>query len=133
MSNKYSDIINLPHHESKTHPHMSRLDRAAQFAPFAALTGYEEAIIDAAKINEEKKLLASDEIDEIRNRLLVIESQLSYKPFIKIVYYEKNKENGRGNYLNYEGQVKNIDRENNKIVFVSGKIILFKQIYKIEL
>ena len=50
--NKYDDIINLPHHVSKTHPQMSMWNRAAQFAPFAALTGYDDAIKDTAQENE---------------------------------------------------------------------------------
>ena len=127
--NKYSDIINLPHHQSKTHPHMSNYDRAAQFAPFAALTGYEEAIIEAAKISDEKKLLSTDEVDQIRGKLLVIESQLSFSPLVKVTYFD----NTQKKYLTYEGNVKKIDKENNKIVFTSKKSIAFKVIYKIEL
>ena len=129
MMNKYSDIINLPHHQSKTHPHMSNYDRAAQFAPFAALTGYEEAIIEAAKISDEKKLLSTDEVDQIRGKLLVIESQLSFSPLVKVTYFD----NTQKKYLTYEGNVKKIDKENNKIVFTSKKSIAFKVIYKIEL
>ena len=127
--NKYSDIINLPHHQSKTHPHMSNYDRAAQFAPFAALTGYEEAIIEAAKISDEKKLLSTDEVDQIREKLLVIESQLSFSPLVKVTYFD----NTQKKYLIYEGNVKKIDKENNIIVFTSKKSIAFKAIYKIEL
>ena len=56
MSGKYDDIIDLPHHVSETRPHMSRLDRAAQFAPFAALTGYESVIADTARRAEEETL-----------------------------------------------------------------------------
>jgi len=55
MNNDYSDIINLPHHRSTKHPHMSQLDRAAQFAPFAALTGYEDMIDDAGEMNAFKE------------------------------------------------------------------------------
>ena len=129
MTSKYSDIINLPHHQSKTHPHMSQLDRAAQFAPFAALTGYEEAIIEAAKINEEKKIISSDEIQEIRNKLLVIESQLSFSPLVKVTYFDASQKR----YVDYTGNVKKIDKENKYLVFSSKKKIHFKAIYKIEL
>lgn len=129
MTSKYSDIINLPHHQSKTHPHMSQLDRAAQFAPFAALTGYEEAIIEAAKLSEEKKIISSDEIEEIRSKLLVIESQLSFSPFVKVTYFD----NTQKRYVTYEANVKKIDKENKTLVFTSKKKISFKSIYKIEL
>lgn len=51
---EYEDIIDLPHYQSRKHPHMAQSDRAAQFAPFAALTGYDDAIKETARINEEK-------------------------------------------------------------------------------
>ncbi len=63
MNGKYSDIIDHPHYEPKTHPRMSMLNRAAQFSPFAALTGYGEAISETAKVVEER-ILAEDRIDE---------------------------------------------------------------------
>ena len=63
MNGKYSDIIDHPHYEPKIHPRMSMLNRAAQFSPFAALTGYGEAISETAKVVEER-ILAEDRIDE---------------------------------------------------------------------
>ena len=60
MSNKYDDIINLPYEKSKTHPHMSNSDRAAQFAPFAALTGYEELIRETARLTQKKIMISSE-------------------------------------------------------------------------
>ena len=66
MSNKkYDDIINLPHHVSLTHPHMSRLDRAAQFSPFAALTGYDAAIKETARLTDKKVELGEYELEEL--------------------------------------------------------------------
>lgn len=65
---KYADIINLPHHQSSTHPHMSRYDRAAQFSPFAALTGHDEAIEETARLNELKTDIERIEnIDDLWN------------------------------------------------------------------
>lgn len=68
MSNDYSDIINLPHHRSTKHPAMAKIDRAAQFAPFAALTGYEDMIDDAGAQNafkEDTVVFTTDDIDSI--------------------------------------------------------------------
>lgn len=63
-TNKYDDIINLPHHQSKTHPQMSRYDRAAQFSPFAALTGHDDAIQETARLNELKTDIERVEAEE---------------------------------------------------------------------
>ena len=65
MSGKYDDIINLPHHVSKRHPQMPLLNRAAQFAPFAALTGYQESIEETARLVEEKIELEEIEVEKI--------------------------------------------------------------------
>ena len=68
MRNDYRDIIDLPHHVSTKHPHMSRLDRAAQFAPFAALTGYEDMIDEAGEANalaEDSVIFTTEDIDSI--------------------------------------------------------------------
>ena len=74
MSGKYDDIIDLPHHVSETRPHMSRLDRAAQFAPFAALTGYESVIADTARRAEEETLredtVAPEEAENNTNEII---------------------------------------------------------------
>ena len=78
MSNKkYDDIINLPHHVSLTHPHMSRLDRAAQFSPFAALTGYDAAIKETARLTDKKVELGEYELEELNRTLLESKIPLS--------------------------------------------------------
>ena len=78
MSNKkYDDIINLPHHVSLTHPHMSRLDRAAQFSPFAALTGYDAAIKETARLTDKKVELGEYELEELNRTLLELSDHIS--------------------------------------------------------
>ena len=69
---KYDDIINLPHHRSKTHPHMALIDRAAQFAPFAALTGYGDAIDETARLTDGRPELSEQQLAELNERLLQI-------------------------------------------------------------
>lgn len=69
MSDNYDDLLYLPHPTSKTHPRMSRQDRAAQFAPFAALTGYEAVVKETARLTEERPMLTEDEVAELDIRL----------------------------------------------------------------
>lgn len=87
MKSDYSDIIHLPHHVSKTHPQMSMHDRAAQFSPFAALTGYDSAILETARLTEEKITLNEDlqELLDIKFQQLL--EHLSEKPLISITFF----------------------------------------------
>lgn len=122
---KYDDIINLPHHISKNHPQMSLENRAAQFAPFAALVGYEEAIEDSKELKEEKIILAKDKKDELEEKL----HQLNRGNVIEIKYYSMNKKK----YLIYKGTIKQIDKVEKKIVFINRVSIQIKDIIDIKL
>lgn len=96
--NQYDDIINLPHHTSKNHPRMSIQNRAAQFSPFAALTGYEDAINETKRITTQKRILTNDMIEEINITLLEIKEQLN-KYTYQITYFKKDTKKEGGNYL----------------------------------
>lgn len=84
MSDNYEDIINHPHHESRTRKKMSNYDRAAQFAPFAALNGYEEAIRDQEKFVYDRVILSEDEINDLNDSL----NYLRKKDRVEIEYYD---------------------------------------------
>ncbi|MBP1926579.1 hypothetical protein J2Z76_002448 [Sedimentibacter acidaminivorans] len=91
MMEKYDDIINLPHHVSATHPHMPAIDRAAQFSPFAALTGYDAAIKETARLTDERVELDKYMKDVLRDRLQIIVDQLKEHPEIAITYFSQMK------------------------------------------
>ncbi len=122
---KYDDIINLSHHISKNHPQMSLENRAAQFAPFAALVGYSEAIEESQEYKEEKIILAKDKKDELEEKL----HQLNKGNVIEIKYYSRNKKK----YLIYKGTIKQIDKVEKKIVFINRDSIQIKDIIDIKL
>ncbi len=122
---KYDDIINLSHHVSKNHPQMSLENRAAQFAPFAALVGYSEAIEESQEYKEEKIILAKDKKDELEEKL----HQLNKGNVIEIKYYSLNKKK----YLIYQGTIKQIDKVEKKIVFINRDSIQIKDIIDIKL
>lgn len=122
---KYDDIINLSHHVSKNHPQMSLENRAAQFAPFAALVGYAEAITASQEIKEDKKLIAEDKKEELEETL----HHLNKGDFIEVKYYVASKKN----YFVYKGMIKRIDQIDKLIIFVNRKTIPIKDIIDIKL
>ena len=106
---KYDDIINLPHHVSKKHPQMSLHDRAAQFAPFAALTGYDEEVREVSRITDQFHPLESKKKEEINQKLCVLQ-KIQYKhPLISIYYFVPDKRKVGGSYTEMYGRLKNID------------------------
>ena len=130
-SGKYDDIINLPHHVSKNHPRMSLEARSAQFAPFAALTGYDEVIRETARvtnkrieINEEMKII----LDE---KLLIIKSQIQTKPGITVTYFVPDSKKDGGKYVSVTGKVLKIDEYNQKIILENKIEIPISEIIEI--
>ena len=108
MSDKYDDIIHLPHHVSKTRPQMPALDRAAQFAPFAALTGHGAAIAEAGRLTEQKRELAEHEQAALNEALGRIQEQSGKHPIVTILYFMPDERKAGGAYLSATGEVKRI-------------------------
>ena len=108
-SDKYDDIINLPHHESKKHPRMSLDARSAQFAPFAALTGYDEAIKETAR-QTDKRIEINEELKRILNeKLQLIKKEIHTKPKIIVTYFVSDSKKEGGKYITITGNVIKID------------------------
>lgn len=129
---RYDDIINLPHHQSKERAHMSLHDRAAQFAPFAALSGHEEAIEETARLTDDKIILDETAIEKINEKLYELSQHLSEKKSVAITYFKPDTLKQGGAYLTDIGSVKKIDVIE-KIVFMdSGMKISMEQILGIE-
>lgn len=125
---KYKDIIDLPYPKSNARPHMSMMDRAAQFSPFAALTGYEEAIEEEARLTDAKILLGEDEKKEIGEKLRVLSENISKTPEIRISYFVTDERKSGGRYLTMEGRVKKVRDFEQEILMETGEIIPFQDI-----
>ena len=131
-NHKYNDIINMPHHVSKKHPQMSLYARSAQFAPFAALTGYEEAVKETAR-ETESELDIDDELKAILDdKLQVIIEQKDNKPDVSITYFVKDKKKKGGAYITKTGIVKKIDSYNQILTFADNTEIPINNIIKIS-
>ena len=129
---RYDDIINLPHHQSTERAHMSLHDRAAQFAPFAALTGHEEAIEETARVTEEKTMLDESTIAKINEILFDIAHHLSAKQPVSITYFVPDKQKSGGAYLTDVGTIKKIDEFEKTVLMDSGMLIPMGEIRNIK-
>ena len=132
MNGKYDDIINMEHPTSLKHPRMSRIDRAAQFSPFAALSGYEDAVEETARVTDEKRTLTDDEIDSINKKLNVILEHLRESPRVRIRYFVPDKRKDGGEYVTVTGTVKRIDEFESVILMSDGTLIPLADIRDIE-
>ena len=130
---RYDDIINLPHHQSRERAHMSLHDRAAQFAPFAALTGHEEAIEETARLTDEKITLDQTAIEKINEKLNENANHLPEKKTVSITYFKPDKRKSGGAYLTDIGTVKKIDEVEKVVIMDSGMKISMEQIIEIEM
>lgn len=129
---KYRDIITLPHHVSQTRAQMSARNRAAQFAPFAALTGYENVIAETARTTSEK-LELSEEMQEIIDlKLQMVLENICEKPKVRITYFVADKLKSGGAYECAVGSVKRVDDIGRTIVFTDGRSVSIPDIYNIE-
>ena len=129
--NKYADIIDLEHPTSKVHPRMNKEDRAAQFAPFAALTGYAEAINEVGRLVDKKRELTDEEKLIISNRInyLIENKDKDYE--VIIIYFIADLKKDGGKYLSINGVIKKVDIVN-RFIMVNKKKIYIKDIIMIN-
>lgn len=113
---KYDDIINLPHPEPKNHQRMSLENRAAQFSPFAALTGHNEAIKETERLTDSKIELAEDTITDINRTLMWIRDNIKSRPQVVVTYFVPDYKKTGGKYITATVNIVKIDEVNNAIV-----------------
>ena len=129
---KYDDIIHLPHHVYATRPHMPMIDRAAQFMPFRALTGYEDAVRETARLTDEKIELTEDEKAILDVRLQKLADEISSQPKVTLTYFRPDKKKAGGAYLTVTGQLKKIDDYEGALILMGGERILIEDILEIQ-
>ena len=109
MSGKYDDIINLPHHVSSTRPHMPMSDRAAQFSPFAALSGYGAAVKETARLTSSRIELAEDARAMLEQKLRLLADTAPDDSIVTITYFQPDTKKTGGSYVTVTGPVKKVD------------------------
>ena len=127
MNEKYEKIINLPHHVSKTRPPMSRSDRAAQFAPYSALSGYEDAVEETARLTDRRIELDEYEKEKINSALTAL---LTSPPdtVVKITYFRPDRYKSGGAYVSVTGEFSYIDEVKRELVLTGGYSIIIDEI-----
>ncbi|MHB8963485.1 MAG: YolD-like family protein [Saccharofermentanales bacterium] len=130
--NPYDDIIHLPHHTSPSRPHMSAHDRAAQFSPFAALTGYGAAITETGRLTDKKVDLDEYSKADLNEKLSKIQDQMDEQIETVITYFQPDRMKTGGAYITATGHVKKIDTFEQTLVMQDGSKIPIDDIYEID-
>jgi hypothetical protein len=133
MSNKYDDIINLPYPKKSSRPRMSMHDRAAQFSPFAALVGYEDAVEETARYTDEMVELAEDAKAIIDANLTVIADKIKLHPAVTITFFVPDEKKSGGKYVTVTDKVKSIDEIERALCLVENGTIAIDNIRELEL
>lgn len=132
MSENYDDIIDLPHHVSATRPQMSMMDRAAQFSPFAALTGYDAAIEETGRLTDEKIEMDAEALNVLNMKFQILIDRLAEEPEVTFIYFKPDERKDGGAYIDVTGIVKKVDKFERLIVMQSGTKIPMDDVLEIE-
>lgn len=128
----YEDIVNLPRHISKVHPQATMADRAARFSPFAAISGYEDMVKEAARVTEERIDITDATKELLNEKLNMIIEFVDEAPEVTITYFEPDKKKDGGAYISITGTVKRIDEYERIVLMSDDKKIRIDEIYAIE-
>ena len=140
QKNPYEDILRLPHHKAANRPHMSMHDRAAQFSPFAALTGFDGVIAETGRRTDQKVELSEYQMTLLAQKLTLIDDAIQdgYHPVVTVVYFVPDTKKDGGSYQKYTGKVRQIDSVERKLVFLAdnnrsaGKEISIEDVLEIH-
>ena len=132
MNNRYDEIINLPHHVSTTRPQMPMSDRAAQFAPFAALTGYDSAIKETGRLTDERIELDEEALAALDRKYQLLMDTLDDAPEATIIYFQPDERKAGGQYVSATGTVKKVDTFGRRILLQDGTRIPLDSVYDLR-
>ena len=129
---RYDDILHLPHPEPRTHPRMPLIERAAQFSSFAALTGYEDAVAETARLTDARRELDRDALEALDEKLRRLRERLGEQPQTEIRYFVPDGKKAGGHYETVRGRVKKIDEHAALLLLADGRKIPLGEIAAIE-
>ena len=129
----YDDIINLPHHVSSTRPRMPMIDRAAQFQPFRALTGHEDAVRETARLTDRRIELTEEEKARLDAALQRLMDSISSRPQVSVTWLQPDKRKAGGAYVTTTGRLKKIDDLEGVLILLGGERIVIEDILDIQI
>ncbi|MCQ2167783.1 MAG: hypothetical protein MJY69_03815 [Bacteroidales bacterium] len=122
---RYDDIINIPRWNPKSHPRMSAYDRAAQFSPFAALTGYDAMVRETSRLTDSKIDLDDEQILALNETLSMILERINEHPKVSVTWFRKDSRKKGGQYVKTEGTVRDVE--------LANRLFLLKEGYRINI
>lgn len=125
-------MLDMPHHVSSRHPQMPMEKRAAQFSPFAALTGYGDAVEEAARLTDQKAELTDEILDGVNLKLNILSDHLQEKPVIHVTYFQKDTRKEGGRYITVTDTIRKIDKFHKVILMDNGTEVPVEEISAIE-
>lgn len=131
-SHRYDDIIDLPHHRSTTRAHISNRDRAAQFAPFAALTGFGAAIQETARLTDHRPELDESEQEMLNLRLKLLSEKLDQRPAVTVTYFCPDAKKAGGAILTATGYVIKLNPYTRELLLDGGLVVPLEQLLHLE-
>ena len=132
MKSKYDEIMRLPHHVSKTRPQMPMSDRASQFAPFAALTGYDAAIKETGRLTDERIELDVEALSALDMKYQLLMDAFDDAPEVTITYFQPDERKAGGKYITATGTVKKVDDFDRRIIMQDGSKIPMDDVLSID-
>ncbi len=132
MNVRYREIINLPHKQSLRRPHMSRIDRAAQFAPFAALTGYDDVIEETGRLTDREVQISEDMQGQLNAKFAILINRIDEKNEVCITYFEPDAKKSGGTYIKKQGYVKKFYEYKKILLLNDGTKIPIDRICEID-
>ena len=133
MSGNYDDIIHLPHPTSERHVRMPMIDRAAQFSPFAALTGFDDAIEETGRLTQFKITLAESAIAELDRVLASLSENIRQQPSVTVTYFQEDALKEGGAYITLSGRIKKMNEDARKLVFEDGMSVAMDEVVACEI
>lgn len=132
MTGPYDDILHLPHPTSKRHPRMPIVDRAAQFSPFAALTGHRAAIEETARVTDHRIELDEDAREQLDQKLRLLMERINEQPEITVTWFSPNEKKAGGQYRTATGKLKRIDTQESRLILTDGNQIPLEDLLEIR-
>lgn len=130
--NNYDDIRNHSRYKLKRHQPMSMWSRAAQFSPFAALTGYDDEIDEAARLTDRREEMTEDELNGLNQAFQKLLERASARPLVSVTYFQPDERKDGGEYVSYTGRFRFFDEAEGKLKFVEGTVITAAYVCSIQ-
>jgi len=129
----YEDIVSLPHPVSRRHPQMTRLDRAAQFAPFAALVGYEDSLAETGRFTEERRTMEDHTQELLDRQLRMLQAMQDTHPLITLEYFVPDTQKNGGHYVTLQGKLAALSPQERKIYLTDGRTIPLDDLWSVSI